>query len=197
MFLGKESNSIWVLYVWYIYLTFQKNFQLSGKYKTMLPRTSDFIFVNNLIFNGLWAFLFFMISWFLSQLRFSKKQTPKWNQRCKTHIGGNTCARWRGDGLGRGGESLLTTVQVWLWWKEGEKESSLNRQSFSLQCNSEKDLARLMGSPRAKTAYQSRCQASASVYTYSSLNKQVMGTNFANKIQLKSWPFYWGKLKSL
>lgn len=175
---------------------FPKNFKLSRKYKTMLPRSKKFIFVNNLIFNGLWAF-FCTISWFLSQFRFSKKQTPKWNWRCKTCTGGNTCGRWSGDGLGIGGESLLTTVQVWLWWKEGEKESSLNRQSFSLQCNSEKDLARLMESPRAKTAYHSRCQASASMYTYTSLNKQVMGTNFANKIQLKSWPFYWGKLKSL
>lgn len=64
--------------------------------------------------------------------------------------------------------------------QEGRRPS---RRCFSLQCSSEQVLASLMGSPRAKITCHSSIRHQL---VYTSLDKQVMWINFANKIQVKS-----------
>ena len=63
------------------------------------------------------AYFIFLFSTVLAS---SKKQMPRWIQMGKRLIGGTSLEGYRGEGGGRGGQSLQLAMRVWPLWKEQE-----------------------------------------------------------------------------
>lgn len=103
-----------------------------------------------------WTSTFLHFRWFLWPLRSSEKQMPKWNLTWKTCTWGHTWGRYRREGLGIRGKSLLPTAEAdtcerWA----GRKEDCVGGASSWLRSWESPGQVE----PRANTAYPSRHRA--------------------------------------